>query len=64
MRYYFQELNNNFHCPRVSPVNVGQVESLERAWNNPVTGPPNLAEGNLGAAKNTDIDLDPAWTYQ
>ena len=23
MRYYFQEINRNFHCPRVSPGNVG-----------------------------------------
>ena len=60
MRYSFQELNSNFHCPRVSPVNVGQVGSLERASNNPVTGTPNLAEGNLGVAKNPDIDLGPA----
>ena len=31
MRSSLQELNRNFHCPRVSPGNLGQVGSLERA---------------------------------
>ena len=60
MRYYFQELNRNFHCPRVGPVNIWQVGSLEQASNNPVVGPKNLSEINLGVTKNLDIDLGPA----
>ena len=64
MRYSFQELNRYFHRPRVSPGNIGRVGSLERASKNPVTGPPNFPEGYLGAAKNPDIDLGPAWMYQ
>ena len=60
MRSSFQKINRNFYCQRVSPGNVGQVGSLEKTLNNPVTGPPNLEEGNLGVAKNPDIDLYPA----
>ena len=60
MGYYFQELNRDSHCTRAIPGNVGKVVSLERTSNNPVTGPPNLEEGNLGIAKTPDIDLGPA----
>ena len=37
----FQEINRNFHCPRVGPENVGKVGFLEQASKNTVTGPPN-----------------------
>ena len=55
----FQELNRKFHYPRVIPGNVGQVGSLEQAYKNLITGPPKLAEGNLGVTNNQDIDLGP-----
>ena len=64
MRYSFRELNSNFHWPRVIPINVGQVGSLEWASKNLVTGPPNSSEGYLGVAKNLDMDLGQAWMYQ
>ena len=51
MIYYFQGLNRNFHCPRVSPGNIRQVVSLEQYLNNPQAGPHNSAEGNLGDSK-------------
>ena len=50
---YFQSLNRNFHCPRVSTRNVGRAELLEQSLNNPVTGTPNKSKGNLGVAKKS-----------
>ena len=51
MRYSFQKLWRNFHCPRVSPLNVGRVRFLKQASKNPITCTNSSSEGNLGIAK-------------